>query len=117
MSVFKITELLNDVEKLKQALDGLSRLTCNSGVPAKRQSPQMEVLQSQVKTLQQQLAVSNGLRPLEGVATCGAKGRRVAGAGLCLSTQGEPTACSCGSGLSVGFLSLVMFAFVLLLYE
>ncbi|KAJ6662866.1 hypothetical protein lerEdw1_011070 [Lerista edwardsae] len=51
----KITELLNDVERLKQALDGLSRLTCNSGVPAKKQSPQMEVLQSQVKTLQQQL--------------------------------------------------------------
>lgn len=51
----KITELLNDVERLKQALDGLSRLTCNSGVPAKRQNQQMEMLQSQVKTLQQQL--------------------------------------------------------------
>ncbi|XP_066491663.1 uveal autoantigen with coiled-coil domains and ankyrin repeats isoform X3 [Tiliqua scincoides] len=52
----KITELLNDVERLKQALDGLSRLTCNSSVPAKRQNQQMETLQSQVKTLQQQLA-------------------------------------------------------------
>ncbi|XP_034291513.1 uveal autoantigen with coiled-coil domains and ankyrin repeats isoform X3 [Pantherophis guttatus] len=50
----KITELLNDVERLKQALNGLSQLTHN--IPAKRQNPQMEVLQNQVKTLQQQLA-------------------------------------------------------------
>ncbi|XP_042329106.1 uveal autoantigen with coiled-coil domains and ankyrin repeats isoform X2 [Sceloporus undulatus] len=52
----KITELLNDVERLKQALNGLSQLTCNSGIPAKRQNQQIEVLQGQVKTLQQQLA-------------------------------------------------------------
>ncbi|XP_053127673.1 uveal autoantigen with coiled-coil domains and ankyrin repeats isoform X3 [Hemicordylus capensis] len=52
----KITELLNDVERLKQALNGLSQLTYSSGVPAKRQSQQLEVLQNQVKTLQQQLA-------------------------------------------------------------
>ncbi|XP_058012127.1 uveal autoantigen with coiled-coil domains and ankyrin repeats isoform X2 [Ahaetulla prasina] len=50
----KITELLNDVERLKQALNGLSQLTHN--IPAKRQNPQMEVLRNQVKTLQQQLA-------------------------------------------------------------
>ncbi|XP_070619007.1 uveal autoantigen with coiled-coil domains and ankyrin repeats isoform X2 [Erythrolamprus reginae] len=50
----KITELLNDVEQLKQALNGLSQLTHN--ISAKRQSPQMEGLQNQVKTLQQQLA-------------------------------------------------------------
>ncbi|XP_026565228.1 uveal autoantigen with coiled-coil domains and ankyrin repeats isoform X1 [Pseudonaja textilis] len=50
----KITELLNDVERLKQALHGLSQLTHN--IPAQRQIPQMEVLQNQVKTLQQQLA-------------------------------------------------------------
>ncbi|XP_060611387.2 uveal autoantigen with coiled-coil domains and ankyrin repeats isoform X1 [Anolis sagrei] len=49
----KITELLNDVERLKQALNGLSQLTYNSGVPTKRQ---VEVLQGQVQTLQQQLA-------------------------------------------------------------
>ncbi|KAH0620127.1 hypothetical protein JD844_014752 [Phrynosoma platyrhinos] len=52
----KITELLNDVERLKQALNGLSQLTCNSGIPAKRQNQQIELLQGQVKTLQQQLA-------------------------------------------------------------
>ncbi|XP_028562291.2 uveal autoantigen with coiled-coil domains and ankyrin repeats isoform X2 [Podarcis muralis] len=52
----KITELLNDVERLKQALNGLSQLTYNSGLPTKRQSQQVEVLQAQVKTLQQQLA-------------------------------------------------------------
>ncbi|XP_010001131.1 PREDICTED: uveal autoantigen with coiled-coil domains and ankyrin repeats [Chaetura pelagica] len=52
----KITELLNDVERLKQALNGLSQLTYTSGVPSKRQSQQVEMLQNQVKTLQQQLA-------------------------------------------------------------
>uniref|UniRef100_A0A8C3LDB4 Uveal autoantigen with coiled-coil domains and ankyrin repeats n=1 Tax=Chrysolophus pictus TaxID=9089 RepID=A0A8C3LDB4_CHRPC len=52
----KITELLNDVERLKQALNGLSQLTYTSGIPAKRQNQQVEVLQNQVKTLQQQLA-------------------------------------------------------------
>ncbi|KAL7980219.1 hypothetical protein Chor_001487 [Crotalus horridus] len=50
----KITELLNDVERLKQALNGLSQLTHN--IPTKKQNPQMEVLQNQVETLQQQLA-------------------------------------------------------------
>lgn len=59
ISLLKITELLNDVERLKQALNGLSQLTHN--IPAKRQIPQMEVLQNQVKTLQQQLAVSREL--------------------------------------------------------
>ncbi|NXV77809.1 UACA protein, partial [Atlantisia rogersi] len=52
----KITELLNDVERLKQALNGLSQLTYTSGIPSKRQNQQVEVLQNQVKTLQQQLA-------------------------------------------------------------
>ncbi|XP_060115912.1 uveal autoantigen with coiled-coil domains and ankyrin repeats isoform X2 [Heteronotia binoei] len=52
----KITELLNDVERLKQALNGLSQLTYSSALPAKRQAQQAEALQSQVKTLQQQLA-------------------------------------------------------------
>ncbi|NXW83618.1 UACA protein, partial [Alopecoenas beccarii] len=52
----KITELLNDVERLKQALNGLSQLTYTAGVPSKRQSQQVELLQSQVRTLQQQLA-------------------------------------------------------------
>ncbi|NWS88997.1 UACA protein, partial [Toxostoma redivivum] len=52
----KITELLNDVERLKQALNGLSQLTYTSGIPSKRHSQQVELLQSQVRTLQQQLA-------------------------------------------------------------
>ncbi|NXF45182.1 UACA protein, partial [Oceanites oceanicus] len=52
----KITELLNDVERLKQALNGLSQLTYTTGIPSKRQNQQVEMLQSQVKTLQQQLA-------------------------------------------------------------
>ncbi|NWQ88891.1 UACA protein, partial [Burhinus bistriatus] len=52
----KITELLNDVERLKQALNGLSQLTYTTGNPSKRQNQQVEMLQSQVKTLQQQLA-------------------------------------------------------------
>ncbi|XP_056356095.1 uveal autoantigen with coiled-coil domains and ankyrin repeats isoform X2 [Oenanthe melanoleuca] len=52
----KITELLNDVERLKQALNGLSQLTYTTGIPSKRHSQQVELLQSQVKTLQQQLA-------------------------------------------------------------
>ncbi|KFZ54122.1 Uveal autoantigen with coiled-coil domains and ankyrin repeats, partial [Antrostomus carolinensis] len=52
----KITELLNDVERLKQALNGLSQLTYTTGIPSKRQSQQVEMLQNQVKTLQQQLA-------------------------------------------------------------
>uniref|UniRef100_A0A8D0K918 Uveal autoantigen with coiled-coil domains and ankyrin repeats n=2 Tax=Sus scrofa TaxID=9823 RepID=A0A8D0K918_PIG len=52
----KITELLNDVERLKQALNGLSQLTYSSGSPSKRQSQLIESLQHQVKSLQQQLA-------------------------------------------------------------
>ncbi|XP_009867212.1 PREDICTED: uveal autoantigen with coiled-coil domains and ankyrin repeats [Apaloderma vittatum] len=52
----KITELLNDVERLKQALNGLSQLTYTAGIPSKRQNQQVEMLQNQVKTLQQQLA-------------------------------------------------------------
>ncbi|XP_030137531.4 uveal autoantigen with coiled-coil domains and ankyrin repeats isoform X2 [Taeniopygia guttata] len=52
----KITELLNDVEQLKQALNGLSQLTYTTGIPSKRHNQQVELLQSQVKTLQQQLA-------------------------------------------------------------
>uniref|UniRef100_A0A8C0UCE2 Uveal autoantigen with coiled-coil domains and ankyrin repeats n=1 Tax=Cyanistes caeruleus TaxID=156563 RepID=A0A8C0UCE2_CYACU len=51
-----ITELLNDVERLKQALNGLSQLTYTTGIPSKRHNQQVELLQSQVKTLQQQLA-------------------------------------------------------------
>uniref|UniRef100_A0A8C6ZBH7 Uveal autoantigen with coiled-coil domains and ankyrin repeats n=1 Tax=Nothoprocta perdicaria TaxID=30464 RepID=A0A8C6ZBH7_NOTPE len=52
----KITELLNDVERLKQALNGLSQLTYTSGIPSKRQNQQVEMLQNQVQMLQQQLA-------------------------------------------------------------
>ncbi|XP_048224747.1 uveal autoantigen with coiled-coil domains and ankyrin repeats isoform X1 [Perognathus longimembris pacificus] len=52
----KITELLNDVERLKQALNGLSQLTYTSGSPSKRQSQLVDALQHQVKALQQQLA-------------------------------------------------------------
>ncbi|XP_012996865.1 uveal autoantigen with coiled-coil domains and ankyrin repeats isoform X2 [Cavia porcellus] len=52
----KITELLSDVERLKQALNGLSQLTYTSGSPTKRQSQLVDALQHQVKALQQQLA-------------------------------------------------------------
>ncbi|XP_040824885.1 uveal autoantigen with coiled-coil domains and ankyrin repeats isoform X2 [Ochotona curzoniae] len=52
----KITELLNDVERLKQALNGLSQLTYASGSPTKRQSQLIDSLQHQVKSLRQQLA-------------------------------------------------------------
>ncbi|XP_036313099.1 uveal autoantigen with coiled-coil domains and ankyrin repeats isoform X1 [Pipistrellus kuhlii] len=51
----KITELLNDVERLKQALNGLSQLTYTSGSPSKRQSQLIDTLQHQVWSLQQQL--------------------------------------------------------------
>lgn len=54
----KITELLNDVERLKQALNGLSQLTYSSGGPTKRQSQLVDTLQQRVRDLQQQLAVS-----------------------------------------------------------
>ncbi|XP_023568403.1 uveal autoantigen with coiled-coil domains and ankyrin repeats [Octodon degus] len=52
----KITELLSDVDRLKQALNGLSQLTYTSSSPAKRQSQLVDALQHQVKALQQQLA-------------------------------------------------------------
>ncbi|KAM7337457.1 hypothetical protein ACRRTK_003576 [Alexandromys fortis] len=52
----KITELLNDVERLKQALNGLSQLTYTSGSPSKRQSQLVDTLQHRVRDLQQQLA-------------------------------------------------------------
>nr|XP_020041268.1 uveal autoantigen with coiled-coil domains and ankyrin repeats isoform X3 [Castor canadensis] len=52
----KITELLSDVERLKQALSGLSQLTYSGGSPTRRQSQLVDTLQHQVKTLQQQLA-------------------------------------------------------------
>ncbi|XP_006866598.1 PREDICTED: uveal autoantigen with coiled-coil domains and ankyrin repeats isoform X2 [Chrysochloris asiatica] len=52
----KITELLNDVERLQQALNGISQLTYMSGTPTKRQSHLVETLQHQVESLQQQLA-------------------------------------------------------------
>ncbi|XP_058851484.1 uveal autoantigen with coiled-coil domains and ankyrin repeats-like [Acipenser ruthenus] len=48
----KITELLNDVERLKQAL----KLAYTSNTPTKRQNQQVETLQTQIKSLQQQLA-------------------------------------------------------------
>ncbi|XP_076781558.1 uveal autoantigen with coiled-coil domains and ankyrin repeats isoform X2 [Arvicanthis niloticus] len=52
----KITELLNDVERLKQALNGLSQLTYSSGSSTKRQSQLVDTLQQRVRDLQQQLA-------------------------------------------------------------
>lgn len=51
----KITELLTDVERLKQALNGLSQLSYSANNP-KRPSQQMEALQNQIKNLEQQLA-------------------------------------------------------------
>ena len=59
MSVLpQITELLADVERLKQALNGLSQLAYAGGAPNKRQTQHIDALQGQVKSLQQQLAVS-----------------------------------------------------------
>ncbi|XP_032416236.1 uveal autoantigen with coiled-coil domains and ankyrin repeats protein isoform X3 [Xiphophorus hellerii] len=52
----KITELLTDVERLKQALNGLSQLTYTSNTPNKRQTQQVDALQAQIMSLQQQLA-------------------------------------------------------------
>ncbi|XP_030582236.1 uveal autoantigen with coiled-coil domains and ankyrin repeats protein [Archocentrus centrarchus] len=52
----KITELLTDVERLKQALNGLSQLAYTSSAPNKRQTQHIETLQAQIKSLQQQLA-------------------------------------------------------------
>lgn len=58
MCVFQITELLTDVERLKQALNGLSQLAYTSNAPNKRQMAHIDTLQAQIKSLQQQLAVS-----------------------------------------------------------
>ncbi|KAM3625595.1 uncharacterized protein V6R79_014505 [Siganus canaliculatus] len=52
----KITELLTDVERLKQALNGLSQLAYTSNAPQKRQTQHIDTLQAQIKGLQQQLA-------------------------------------------------------------
>uniref|UniRef100_A0A669EWE4 Uveal autoantigen with coiled-coil domains and ankyrin repeats n=1 Tax=Oreochromis niloticus TaxID=8128 RepID=A0A669EWE4_ORENI len=52
----KITELLTDVERLKQALNGLSQLAYTSNAPNKRQMQHIDTLQAQIKSLQQQLA-------------------------------------------------------------
>ncbi|XP_077375142.1 uveal autoantigen with coiled-coil domains and ankyrin repeats protein isoform X2 [Festucalex cinctus] len=52
----KITELLSDVERLKQALNGLSQLAYTSNTPNKRQMQHIDTLQGQIKNLQQQLA-------------------------------------------------------------
>lgn len=52
----KITELLTDVERLKQALNGLSQLAYTSNAPNKRQMAHIDTLQAQIRSLQQQLA-------------------------------------------------------------
>ncbi|KAG7283796.1 hypothetical protein CRUP_034420 [Coryphaenoides rupestris] len=53
----KITELLSDVERLKQAVNGLSQLAYAGSAPNKRHTTQhMDTLQGQVRGLQQQLA-------------------------------------------------------------
>ncbi|XP_032391362.1 uveal autoantigen with coiled-coil domains and ankyrin repeats [Etheostoma spectabile] len=52
----KITELLTDVERLKQALNGLSQLAYTSNAPNKRQTQHIDTLHGQIKSLQQQLA-------------------------------------------------------------
>uniref|UniRef100_UPI003AAA960F uveal autoantigen with coiled-coil domains and ankyrin repeats protein isoform X1 n=1 Tax=Centroberyx gerrardi TaxID=166262 RepID=UPI003AAA960F len=52
----KITELLTDVERLKQALNGLSQLAYAGNAPNKRQTQHIDTLQAQIKSLQQQLA-------------------------------------------------------------
>ncbi|XP_051944934.1 uveal autoantigen with coiled-coil domains and ankyrin repeats protein-like isoform X2 [Xyrauchen texanus] len=52
----RITELLAEVERLKQALNGLSQLAYAGNTPNKRQTQQIDTLQAQVKSLQQQLA-------------------------------------------------------------
>lgn len=54
----QITELLTDVERLKQALNGLSQLAYTGNAPSKRQTQHIDTLQAQIKSLQQQLAVS-----------------------------------------------------------
>lgn len=62
LSKLQITELLTDVERLKQALNGLSQLAYTSNVPNKRQTQHVDTLQAQIKSLQQQLAVSRRLK-------------------------------------------------------
>ncbi|XP_059367499.1 uveal autoantigen with coiled-coil domains and ankyrin repeats protein-like isoform X1 [Carassius carassius] len=52
----RITELLADVERLKQVLNGLSQLAYAGNVSNKRQTQHTDTLQAQVKNLQQQLA-------------------------------------------------------------
>ncbi|XP_051560925.1 uveal autoantigen with coiled-coil domains and ankyrin repeats protein-like [Myxocyprinus asiaticus] len=52
----RIAELLADVERLKQALNGLSQLAYAGNTPNKRQTQHIDTLQAQVKSLQQQLA-------------------------------------------------------------
>ncbi|XP_062984229.1 ankycorbin [Elgaria multicarinata webbii] len=51
----KITDMSKEVIKLKEALNSLSQLSYSTGTP-KRQSQQLELLQQQVKQLQNQLA-------------------------------------------------------------
>lgn len=46
------------MERLKQALNGLSQLAYAGSTPNKRQTQHVDTLQAQVKGLQQQLAVS-----------------------------------------------------------
>lgn len=59
LCVFQISELLTDVERLKQALNGLSQLAyAGNAAPNKRQMQHIDTLQAQIKSLQQQLAVS-----------------------------------------------------------
>ncbi|XP_044287492.1 ankycorbin isoform X2 [Varanus komodoensis] len=53
----KITDMSKEVTKLKEALNSLSQLSYSTGTP-KRQSQQLELLQQQVKQLQNQLAES-----------------------------------------------------------
>nr|XP_015198786.1 PREDICTED: uveal autoantigen with coiled-coil domains and ankyrin repeats isoform X2 [Lepisosteus oculatus] len=52
----KITELLNDAERLKQALNSLAMRPYTANMPTKRQTQQVDTLQAQIKSLQQQLA-------------------------------------------------------------
>eukprot|EP00063_Salmo_salar_P057125 XP_014031960.1 PREDICTED: uveal autoantigen with coiled-coil domains and ankyrin repeats protein-like isoform X1 [Salmo salar] len=60
LCVFQISELLTDVERLKQALNGLSQLAyAGNAAPNKRQMQHIDTLQAQIKSLQQQLAVSD----------------------------------------------------------
>ncbi|KAM6474205.1 ankycorbin isoform 1-T2 [Liasis olivaceus] len=51
----KISDMSKEVLKLKEALNSLSQLSYSTGTP-KRQSQQLELLQQQVKQLQNQLA-------------------------------------------------------------